>query len=103
MDDLRRASSGRKDKNTDRNRRLDLRLQHGPIRRAAPWPPGTQIRLVSAVEQSDLIQEYFEEEKVNAYQRAGAAIKRAAAILRDSPNEFEIITEIFARRIIWRR
>lgn len=68
-----------------------------------PWPPGTQIRLISAVEQSDLIQEYFEEEKVNAYQRAGAAIKRAAAILRDSPNEFEIITEIFARRIIWRR
>lgn len=68
-----------------------------------PWRPGTQIRLVSAVEQSDLIQEYVEEEKANAYQQAGAAIERAAAILRGSPNEFEITTEIFARRLIRHR
>lgn len=70
---------------------------------AHPRRPGTQIRLVSAVEQSDLIQEHVEEEKVNAYQQAGAAIERAAAILRDSPNEFEITTEIFARRLIQHR
>ena len=68
-----------------------------------PWRPGTQIRHVSAFEQSDLIQEYVEEEKVNAYQQPGAAIGRAAAILRDDPNEFEITTEIFARRLIRRR
>jgi nucleotide-binding universal stress UspA family protein len=58
-----------------------------------PWPPGTPLRLITAVE-AGLMSDYAVKELENAYRQAGEAIDRAVAILRESPNEFEITTEI---------
>jgi nucleotide-binding universal stress UspA family protein len=58
-----------------------------------PWPSGTQVRLVSAVEQ-DGMTGYVELEKSNVYRQAREAIDRAVAILREGVSEFEITTEI---------
>ncbi len=58
-----------------------------------PWPPGTQARLISAVEQDGMVG-YVELEKSNVYLQAREAIDRAVAILREGPGEFEITTEI---------
>jgi nucleotide-binding universal stress UspA family protein len=58
-----------------------------------PWHPGTQVRLISAVE-PDLMSDYAVKEQENVYQQASEAIDRAVAILRESPNKFEITTEI---------
>jgi len=58
-----------------------------------PWHPGTQVRLISAVEH-DGITGYVELEKSNVYKEARGAIDRAVAILREGGSEFEITTEI---------
>ena len=58
-----------------------------------PWPAGTQVRLLSAVEMTGVLELGGKAER-NVYQRARQALDRATAILQQGQNEFEITTEI---------
>ncbi|HWQ32994.1 MAG TPA: universal stress protein [Blastocatellia bacterium] len=58
-----------------------------------PWPRGTQVRLLAAVE-PHFTSGYGGREEVNVYEQARRAVDRAVDTLQSGSNEFDITTEI---------